>query len=109
MNFELVENTLKSLLLSTVKITSKKRILGAGQIQLFDIKDFNIKLLFTTGKKLEILYPFDIHRKDNIYYFDYRLEHIHRCDLLWKPRVNRMITNHRNKYCDFLLSIEELY
>ena len=50
MNFELVENTLKSLLLSTVKITSKKRILGQGQIQLFDIKDFNIKLLFTTGK-----------------------------------------------------------
>ena len=39
MTFELVETTLKSLLLSTVKITSKKRTLGAGQIQLFDIKD----------------------------------------------------------------------
>ena len=55
MTFELVETTLKGLLLSTVKITSKKRTLGVGQIQLFDIKDFNIKLLFTTGKKLEIL------------------------------------------------------
>ena len=102
MNFELVENTLKSLLLSTVKITSKKRILGQGQIQLFDIKDFNIKLLFTTGKKLEI------HQKNNITYFDYRLEYIHRDDVLCKPKVNRMITNHRNKYCDLLLSIEEL-
>ncbi len=108
MNFELVENTLKSLLLSTVKITSKKRTLGTGQIQLFDIKDFNIKLLFTTGKKLEILYPFNVHRKENIIYFDYRLEYIHRDDVLSKPRVNRMITNPRNKYCDLLLSIEEL-
>ena len=108
MNFELVENTLKSLLLSTVKITSKKRTLGIGQIQLFDIKDFNIKLLFTTGKKLEILYPFNVHRKKNIVYFDYRLEYIHREDVLSKPRVNRMITNPRNKYCDLLLSIEEL-
>ena len=108
MNFELVENTLKSLLLSTVKITSKKRVLGLGQIQLFDIKDFNIKLLFSTGKKLEILYPFNVHRKENIIYFDYRLEYIHRDDVLSKPRVNRMITNPRNKYCDLLLSIEEL-
>ena len=108
MNFELVENTLKSLLLSTVRITSKKRTLGLGQIQLFDIKDFNIKLLFTTGKKLEILYPFNVHRKENIIYFDYRLEYIHRDDVLSKPRVNRMITNPRNKYCDLLLSIEEL-
>ena len=108
MNFELVENTLKSLLLSTIKITSKKRILGTGQVQLFSIKDFNIKLLFTTGKKLEILYPFNLHRKGSMIYFDYRLESIHRNDLLWKPRVNRMITNHRNKYCDLLLSIEEL-
>ena len=108
MNFELVENTLKSLLLSTVKITSKKRTLGAGQVQLFDIKDFNIKLLFTTGKKLEILYPFNVHRKDTIVYFDYRLEYIHRDDVLCKPRVNRMITNPRNKYCDLLLSIEQL-
>ena len=108
MNFELVENTLKSLLLSTVKITSKKRTLGIGQIQLFDIKDFNIKLLFTTGKKLEILYPFNVHRKENVVYFDYRLEYIHREDVLFKPRVNRMITNPRNKYCDLLLSIEEL-
>ena len=108
MNFELVENTLKSLLLSTVKITSKKRVLGHGQIQLFDIKDFNIKLIFSTGKKLEILYPFDVHRKRNIVYFDYRLEYIHREDVLSKPRVNRMITNPRNKYCDLLLSIEEL-
>ena len=108
MNFELVENTLKSLLLSTIKITSKKRTLGTGQVQLFSIKDFNIKLLFTTGKKLEIVYPFNIHRKNNIIYFDYRLEYIHRNDLLWRPQVNRMITNPRNKYCDLLLSIEEL-
>ena len=108
MNFELVENTLKSLLLSTIKITSKKRILGTGQVQLFDIKDFNIKLLFSTGKKLEILYPFNIHQKDNKVYFDYTLEYIHRDDVLWKPRVNRMITNPRNKYCDLLLCIEKL-
>lgn len=108
MNFDLVENTLKSLLLSTVKITSKKRVLGNGQIQLFDIKDFNIKLLFTTGKKLEILYPFNVHERNSIVYFDYRLGYIHRADLLWKPKVNRMITNHRNKYCDLLLSIERL-
>lgn len=108
MNFELVENTLKSLLLSTIKITSKKRTLGTGQVQLFEIKDFNIKLIFFTGKKLEILYPFNIHEQDNIIYFDYRLEYIHREDVLWKPRVNRMITNPRNKYCDLLLSIEQL-
>ena len=108
MNFDLVENTLKSLLLSTIKITSKKRTLGAGQVQLFEIKDFNIKLLFSTGKKLEILYPFNILEEDNIIYFDYRLDYIHRGDVLWKPRVNRMITNHRNKYCDLLLSIDQL-
>ena len=60
------------------------------------------------AKKLEILYPFNIHRKDNIIYFEYRLEYIHRDDVLWKPRVNRMITNPRNKYCDLLLSIEKL-
>jgi hypothetical protein len=108
MNFDLVESTLKSLLLTTVKITSKKRTLGTGQIQLFDIKDFNIKLLFTTGKKLEILYPFNVHKRNRVIYFDYMLNHIHKDDVLWKPRVNRMITNHRNKYCDLLLSIEKL-
>ena len=67
-------------------------------------KDF----YFTECKKLELLYPFNVHRKDTIVYFDYRLEYIHRDDVLCKPRVNRMITNHRNKYCDLLLSIEEL-
>lgn len=108
MTFELVETTLKGLLLSTVKITSKKRTLGVGQIQLYDIKDFNIKLLFTTGKKLEILYPFNVLHDKNIIYFDYTLQNIHREDVLLKPKVNRMITNHRNKYCDLLLSIEQL-
>ena len=108
MNFDLVEKTLKSLLLSTIKITSKKRTLGAGQVQLFEIKDFNIKLLFSTGKKLEILYPFNILEEDNIIYFDYTLYNIHTDDVLLKPRVNRMITNQRNKYCDLLLSIEQL-
>jgi len=108
MTYELVENTLKSLLLSTVKITSKKRILGAGQIQIFDIKDFNIKILFTTGKKIEILYPFNVLKEKGVIYFDYTLTNIHREDVLWKPKVNRMITNHRNKYCDLLLSIEQL-
>jgi hypothetical protein len=108
MTYELVENTLKSLLLSTVKITSKKRVLGAGQIQLYDIKDFNIKILFTTGKKIEILYPFNVSRDKNIIYFDYRLEYIHSNDLLWKPKTIRMVKNTRNKYYDLLLSIEEL-
>jgi hypothetical protein len=108
MTFELVENTLKELLLSTVKITSKKRTLGVGQIQLFDIRDFNIKLLFTTGKKLEILYPFNVIKEDKVIYFDYTLYNIHTDDVLLKPRVNRMITNQRNKYCDLLLSIEQL-
>ena len=108
MNFELVENTLKSLLLSTVKITSKKRTLGTGQIQLFDIKDFNIKILFTTGKKLELLYPFNVHRKDTIVYFDYTLQHIHQNDIIWKARLNRLIKNKRNRYYDLLLSIEIL-
>ena len=107
-SFDIVENTLKGLLLNNVKIISKKRVLGTEQIQLFDIKDFNIKLLFTTGKKLEILYPFDVHVKDNFVYFDYTLEHIHQSDVLWKPRCNRLIKNKRNKYCDLLLSIEIL-
>jgi len=64
--------------------------------------------LFTTGKKLEILYPFNVHKRNRVIYFDYMLNHIHRDDVLWRPRVNRMITNHRNKYCDLLLSIEKL-
>ena len=70
MTFDLVENTLKGLLLHTVKITSKKRTLGTGQIMLYDMKDFNIRLMFSNHKKVELLYPFDIIKKDNIIYFE---------------------------------------
>ena len=60
MTYEDVNNILKRLLLTTVKITSKKRTLGIGQVMLFEIKDFNIKLLFSNNKKVELLYPFNI-------------------------------------------------
>ena len=108
MTFDLMEDTLKSLLLSTVKITSKKRVLGTGQISLYEMKDFNIRLILSSGKKIELLYPFDIITKDNFIYFDYTLQHIHQDDVLWRPRVNRLIKNKRNKYYDLLLSIELL-
>tara|TARA_R110002051_G_scaffold271329_2_gene331673 strand:+ start:836 stop:1162 length:327 start_codon:yes stop_codon:yes gene_type:complete len=108
MTFELIENTLKSLLLNTIKITSKKRTLGTGQVILYDMKDFNIRLLFANNKKTELLYPFNIIRKDNMIYFDYTLSHIHRDDIIWKARLNRLIKNKRNKYHDLLLSIEIL-
>jgi hypothetical protein len=108
MNFELVETTLKSLLLSTVKITSKKRTLGTGQIMLYELRDFNIRLLLANNKKIELLYPFNIIRKNNFIYFDYTLNHIHQDDIIWRARINRLIKNKRNKYCDLLLSIETL-
>ena len=108
MNFEIVENTLKELLLTTVKITSKKRTLGTGQIVLYELKDFNIKLLLANNKKIELLYPFNIFRKNKIIYFDYTLSHIHQDDIIWRARVNRLIKNKRNKYCDLTLSIEIL-
>ena len=108
MTTELVENTLKNLLLHTVKITSKKRILGTGQIILYEMKDFNIRLILSNYKKVELLYPFNIIVKNKTIYFDYTLEHIHENDILWKPRVNRLIKNKRNKYYDLLLSIEIL-
>ena len=38
MTHELVDNTLKSLLLREVKITSRKRVLGTGQILLYELK-----------------------------------------------------------------------
>ena len=44
MTYEDINNTLKRLLLNTVKITSKKRTLGIGQIMLYDMKDFNIMM-----------------------------------------------------------------
>jgi len=108
MTYEDINNTLKSLLLSTVKITSKKRILGLGQIMLYDIKDFNIKLLFSNNKKVELLYPFNIITDKKMIYFDYTLQHIHQDDIIWKARLNRLIKNKRNKYHDLLLSIEIL-
>jgi len=108
MTYELIEDTLKTLLLNNIKITSKKRILGAGQLMLYDIKDFNIRLIFYNNKKTELLYPFNIIRKDNIIYFDYTLPHIHQNDPLWKGRLNRLVKNKRNKYYDLLLSIEIL-
>jgi GTP cyclohydrolase II len=108
MIYDLVDNTLKTILLNTVKITSKKRILGIGQVMLYDMKDFNIRLILTNNKKIELLYPFDIITKKNIIYFDYRLQHIHQDDIIWKARLNRLIKNKRNKYCDLLLSIEIL-
>jgi ubiquinone biosynthesis protein UbiJ len=108
MTFELVENTLKKILLNNIKVVSKKRTLGTGQVILYDIKDFNIKLFFANGKKLELLYPFNVISEKKIIYFDYTLQHIHQDDILWRPRVNRLIKNKRNKYCDLLLSIEIL-
>ena len=108
MTYEGVDNILKKLLLTNVKITSKKRTLGIGQIMLYDIKDFNIKLLFNNNKKVELLYPFNIITDKKIIYFDYTLQHIHQDDIIWKARVNRLIKNKRNKYHDLLLSIEIL-
>ena len=108
MTYESVDNILKKILLTNVKITSKKRTLGIGQILLYDIKDFNIKLLFTNNKKVELLYPFNIIIEKNIIYFDYTLQHIHQNDIIWKARLNRLIKNKRNRYYDLLLSIEVL-
>ena len=108
MTYDVVDNILKRLLLTTVKITSKKRTLGIGQVMLYDIKDFNIKLLFSNNKKVELLYPFNIITDKKIVYFDYTLQHIHQDDIIWKARVNRLIKNQRNKYHDLLLSIEIL-
>ena len=108
MNHNLVDNTLKDLLLRNVKIVSRKRVLSTGRILLYELKDFNIKLQFTNNKKVEILYPFDIHRKDNFVFFDYRLFHIHQDDIIQKVRSKHMIKNPRNKYYDLLVSIEKL-
>ena len=108
MTYEDINNTLKQLLLHEVKITSKKRTLGTGQIMLYDIKDFNIKLLFNNNKKVELLYPFNIITEKKTIYFDYTLQHIHQDDIIWKARLNRLIKNKRNKYYDLLLSIEIL-
>ena len=60
MTYEDINNTLKQLLLHEVKITSKKRTLGTGQIMLYDIKDFNIKLFFNNNKKVELLESIEI-------------------------------------------------
>jgi len=108
MTHELVENTLKSLLLRDVKITSRKRILGTGRILLYELKDFNIKLHFTNNKKVEILYPFAISRQQKTIFFDYTLNHIHQDDIIQKVRTKNMVKNSRNKYYDLLVSIEEL-
>jgi len=108
MTQEYINNILKKILLANVKIVSKKRTLGTGQVMLYDIKDFNIKILFSNSKKVELLYPFDIIEEKNTIYFDYTLQHIHQEDLVLKPRVNRLIKNKRNKYHDLLLSIEIL-
>ena len=47
MTQEYINNILKKILLANVKIVSKKRTLGTGQVMLYDIKDFNIKILFS--------------------------------------------------------------
>ena len=108
MTHDLVEKTLKSLLQSEVKIISRKRVLGTGTILLYELKDFNIKLHFSNGKKVEILYPFDIVKKKKFVYFDYSLSHIHQDDIIQKVRTQNMVKNPRNKYYDMLLSIEQL-
>tara|TARA_R100000008_G_scaffold70396_1_gene48001 strand:- start:289 stop:615 length:327 start_codon:yes stop_codon:yes gene_type:complete len=108
MTYEVIENTLKNLLLREVKITSRKRVLGTGTILLYDLKDFNIKIHFTNNKKVEILYPFSVTKEKNIILFDYRLEHIHQEDIVHKVRYKNMVKNPRNKYYDLLLSIEQL-
>ena len=108
MTHDLVEKTLKSLLQSEVKIISRKRVLGTGTILLYELKDFNIKLHFSSGKKVEILYPFDIVKKKKFVYFDYSLSHIHQDDIIQKVRAQNMVKNPRNKYYDLLLSIEQL-
>lgn len=108
MTYDLVENTLKSILQSKVKICSKKRVLGTGTIILYEIKDFNIKLILDTGKKVELLYPYNVLSKKNIVFFDYTLDHIHRDDIVQAVRVKNMVKNPRNKYHDLLLSIEKL-
>jgi hypothetical protein len=108
MTHELVENTLKDLLLRDVKITSRKRVLGTGRILLYELKDFNIKLHFTNNKKVEILYPFAILRQQKTIFFDYTLNHIHQDDIIQKVRTKNMVKNSRNKYYDLLVSIEEL-
>lgn len=108
MTHDLVENTLKSLLQSEVKIISRKRVLGTGTILLYELKDFNIKLHFTNSKKVEILYPFNVLKKKNFIYFDYSLSHIHQDDIIQKVRTQNMVKNPRNKYYDLLVSIEQL-
>ena len=108
MNHNIVEQSLKSLLQNNIKIISRKRVLGTGQLLLYELKDFNIRLIFSSGKKVELLYPFKVTYGSNIVYYDYQLNHIHKDDIVLKAKVNRMIKNHKNKYCDLILSIDIL-
>jgi hypothetical protein len=101
-----LEPILKTLLQSAIRITLKNKIVVDDTLILFDIKDFNIKLIFKNCEK-NIPYPFHITKTKNKITFSYKLSHLHNKQSDIETQMKLCIKEKKNKYynSDLIITI----
>jgi hypothetical protein len=75
-----LENACKFLLQKNIRIEAKNKLFKQGKLILFYQKNFYITFVMNTPKKkdekveIPIPFGFELHKKDNLIYFDYRIK-----------------------------------
>lgn len=108
-----LDELLKSFLQRKVSFELDKKIFKTGKIILYSQKYFYIALILTTDKKkqekidIPIPFNFEIHREDNLVYFDYRISTLAQNN---KELIELMqsVVSTKNKYLNKILTINLL-
>ena len=104
---------LKSLLQRSVSFEIDKKVFKQGKIILYSQKYFYINFVLNTDKKkkektdIPIPFNFEIHKEDNLIYFDYRLTTLAHNNKDVLDLINK-ITLNKNKFLNKILTISLL-
>lgn len=102
---ELIENSFKNILLKTVDVELRGKIVAKGKLVFYEFKDFNFKLIFDSSKKFEFPYPFDIEPTKSEIRMSYYNKHIHHEDPINKFKMVNCMKNLKNKFYNSTLVI----
>jgi len=108
----IIEETLKGLLQSNIKMNLKNKTFKKGKLILFRQNNYHLELTIEikdgVTKKFEIPIPFDVESwdEDGLVYFDYRLSTLSKGNSKFYHLVKTLPKIGNNKFYDTILEIE---
>lgn len=102
---ELIEDSLKNILLKDVDIELRGKVIVKGKLVFYEFKDFNFKLIFDSQKKFEFPYPFSIDSNKERIQMSYHNKFVHYDDPIYKFKMINCMKNLKNKFYNSTLVI----